>query len=503
MIMSHLPAIQDSLWRDDDWILPSPQEDQTLYSWCAVYHRASGNIDAGTTSRQLFGHPDAAFIADLPSRLDFFRMATHGHLGDSETVARTQTLAGFFRPFFPKNNYQKLIAAMKGDQPGAIKAQLGLSRSGITSSRVFKACPECMEVEFRRLGYSYWHAEHQWPSVAICGQHHQLLWCYEPIKAGKHGRIFYQPREIDASAWIRPTEMLPEAKHSLMSLLEWSKQLVANEELHLDEELLRWTYLLRSKQQSWIAFDGTLRLQKLKDAFDTAYREIVTLPGFAIASATDGANAGFLGGMFRKVVGQRHPLKHLLLLHFLFDAPDDFQKAYADHLAVRNEDGVTALMKNLTDSRTKLEGWIEAQVMSVNKAAQKLGVPTGQAIKYLDKAGVKRERRPRIVGTETEEKLRNLLAEGVERVDIAKSLSIRLGFIKDYLAAHPDLANDWAKKRHAKRLARYREHFLKVLNECPSLPIKRIRRIPGNGFQWLFSNDLKWLSSVLPAIWRR
>lgn len=501
--MSNVRAIQDSLWRDDSWVFPTPQEDQTLYSWSAVYHRASGKIDAGTTSRQLFGHPDAAFVADLPSRLDFLHMATHGHLGDSETVARTRTLAGFFRPFFPDDKFQKLIAAMKGNQPGAIKAELGLSRSGITSSRMLKACPECLDEELRCLGYAYWHVEHQWPSVAICGQHKQLLWCYEPIKAGKHGRIFYQPREIETSVWIRPTEVLPGDKHSLMSLLEWSKQLVANEELHLDEELLRWTYLLRSKQRSWVAFDGTLRLQKLKDAFDAAYREIVTLPGFAIASATDGANSGFLGGMFRKVVGQRHPLKHLLLLNFLFDAPDDFQKAYADHLAVRNEDGVTALMKNLTDSRTKLEGWIEAQVMSVNKAAKKLGVPTGQAIKYLDKARVKRERRPRIVGTETEEKLRSLLAEGVERVDIAKNLSIRLGFIKDYLAAHSDLANDWANKRHAKRQARYREHFLKVLNEHPGVPIKKIRRIPGNGFQWLYSNDLEWLRSVLPAIWRR
>ena len=392
---------------------------------------------------------------------------------------------------------------MKGNQPGAIKAELGMSRSGITSSRVFKACPECMEVEFRRVGYSYWHAEHQWPSVAICGQHHQLLWCYEPIKAGKHGRIFYLPREIDTSTWIRPTELSPEAKHSLMSLLEWSKQLVANDELHLDEELLRWTYLLRSKQRSWIAFDGTLRLQKLKAAFDAAYREIAHLPGFAIASATDGANAGFLGGMFRQVAGQRHPLKHLLLLNFLFDGPDDFQKAYADHLAVKTEDGVTALMKNLTDSRTKLADWIGAQVMSVNKAAKQLDVSTGQAIKYLDKAGVKRERRPRIVGTDSEAKLRGLLAEGIERAEIAKELSIRPGFIKDYLAAHSDLADDWAEKRHSKRLARYRKDFLKVLNEHPSVPIKKIRRIPGNGFQWLYSNDLEWLSSVLPAIWRR
>ena len=500
--MNDMPAHQNSLWGSESWVLPEAQNDQTLYSWSTVYHKASGNIDAGTTSRQLFGQSDAAFTPDLPSRLDFLQTATRAHLGDAETVARTRTLAGFFRPFFPEDKYQKLITAMRGDRPGAIKAELGLSRSGIISSQNFKVCPECMEEESNHLGYAYWHTEHQWPSCALCGLHHVLLWCFDSNCAGKSGRLFYQPKGIVPSGWIRPAASA-EAKQSLMKLLAWSKQLVGDNVLHLDEEVLRCAYLLRAKQRSWIAFDGTLRLQKLKDSFDSAYREIATLPGFSIAAETDGPNSGFLGGMFRKVVGQRHPLKHLLLLNFLFDGPEDFQKAYADHLAVKTEAGVDALLKNLTASRSKLEDWIRTQAMSVNKAAEELGVPTGQATKYLDKVGVNRERRPRIVGTEKEGRLRILLSDGVERTEIAKELSIRPSFLKDYLAAHPDLACSWTEKLRARRLAQYRAHFLHVLKNHPALPIKKLRRIPENGFQWLYNNDLEWLRSVLPAIWRR
>jgi hypothetical protein len=501
-MLTEVPAQQGRLLGKDSWVLPNPRDDQTLYSWCAVYHNASGNIDAGTTSRQLFGYADAAFIPDLPSRLDFLHRATHGHLGSSETVANTRTLAGFYRPFFPEEKYQKLVSAMRGDRPGAIKAELGLSRSGIASSRILKACPECMEEEFRRWGYSYWHTEHQWPSVALCGHHHVLLWRFEPISSGNPGRHFYQPREIVSLDWVRPTASA-EAKYALMRVREWSKQLVGNNELHLNEELLRWTYLLRAKQRSWIAFDGTLRLQKLKGEFSAAYHEVATLPGFAIAAETDGPNSGFLGSMFRKAEGQRHPLKHLLLLNFLFDGPEDFQKAYADHLAVKMEGGVTALLNNLTDSRSKLEGWIRTQAMSVNKAAQELDVPTGQAIKYLDNIGVNREKRPRIVGTEKEARLQQLLSKGIERGEIAKELSIRPSFIKDYLTTHPDQKAEWEQMLFARRQSRYREHFLKVLSEHPGLPIKAIRRIPSNGFQWLYCNDLEWLSCVLPAIWKR
>ena len=154
-MMNEMPAHQNNLFGSDSWVLPGAQNDQTLYSWSSVYHKTSGNIDAGTTSRQLFGQSDAAFIPDLPSRLDFLQTATRGHLGDAETVARTRTLAGFYRPLFPEDKYQKLIAAMRGDHPGAIKAELGLSRSGIISSQIFKVCPECMEEESNRLGYAY------------------------------------------------------------------------------------------------------------------------------------------------------------------------------------------------------------------------------------------------------------------------------------------------------------------------------------------------------------
>ena len=85
----------------------------------------------------------------------------------------------------------------------------------------------------------------------------------------------------------------------------------------------------------------------------------------------------------------------------------------------------------------------------------------------------------------------------------ARELAIQPSFIKDYLATHTDLDKIWAEKRFVRLQEQYRENFLRVLENTPSLPIKKIRRIPGNGFQWLYNNDLEWLHAVLPAIWRR
>jgi hypothetical protein len=82
-------------------------------------------------------------------------------------------------------------------------------------------------------------------------------------------------------------------------------------------------------------------------------------------------------------------------------------------------------------------------------------------------------------------------------------LSIRAGFIKDYLFLRPELARKWKEAYLDRQRSDHRKAFLAVLSDNPGLPIKKIRRLPGNGFQWLYNNDLEWLRSVLPAIWRR
>lgn len=92
---------------------------------------------------------------------------------------------------------------------------------------------------------------------------------------------------------------------------------------------------------------------------------------------------------------------------------------------------------------------------------------------------------------------------GESRNEIASALGIRKSFIKDYLAERPELRRSWKQAHTANERARYRAHFLRILEEHSGIPIKRIRRIRGNGFEWLYRNDLEWLKIHLPGIWHR
>jgi hypothetical protein len=76
-------------------------------------------------------------------------------------------------------------------------------------------------------------------------------------------------------------------------------------------------------------------------------------------------------------------------------------------------------------------------------------------------------------------------------------------FIKDYLATRPELKVMWAAAYLIREKKRHREQLMSAIKQHPDVPMKFIRRLPGNGFQWLYNNDRDWLIEALPAIWKR
>lgn len=140
----------------------------------------------------------------------------------------------------------------------------------------------------------------------------------------------------------------------------------------------------------------------------------------------------------------------------------------------------------------------------MSRAATSLGVPVAMAERRLVKRGIPlKNARPRIVGTDKEKKLCDMLLQGESRKAIAHALELRAAFIKDFLATRPELKAAWEAAHLHNQRELHRQQFASVLQQYPGWPIKTIRLMPGNGFQWLYNNDIEWLREVLTAIWRR
>jgi hypothetical protein len=476
-------------------------EDESIYSWCSRFHRLNSGFNARATSRLLFGHPTEALRHDFPCRLETLHQKTRGNLGRLPDMLRQRTLFGFHAAFLPDDVSHEIQAYLLKGRGSSARSKLGLARAGLGGMSPLKFCAACVEEQLKSSGVAWWRVSHQLPSSFMCEIHGDWLHSHEIESRRGVLQGFYLP--CLPSAPHSRAQGMPACRAPLVTLGYWGQFVRAREGLRLDDATLRDGYLLQARARGWLAFDGSVRLQQLRDTFVGYYQEGLALFGRAFLGDIAGANAGFLGPLFRQAPSRRHPLKHLLLMGFLFDSPEEFVEILRQVQSVRSDGGDAAIQSLLQDTANQLALRVAAGE-SVSRAATSLGIPVAIAARRLVKRGVQlKNARPRIVGTDKEKELCEMLLQGRPRKAIAQSLGLRSAFIKDFLATRPELKAAWETAHFHNQRELHRQQFASVLQQYPGLPIKKIRLMPGNGFQWLYNNDIEWLREVLPAIWRR
>jgi hypothetical protein len=478
--------------------LPPLLEGETLFSWCARFHALSASSSARLTSRRIFGHPTAALRPDFPAALD--RLVERIGLGAQEVdgILADHTVFPAFSPFLTDARHAAIVAAMRAAEPARIKSALGLPASRLGSPAPLKGCLDCMREDRARHGTGIWHADLQFPGVLICSRHGLpafSLSASEQRCASLELMLPHQALErMPAESW-RPSDT---ALETLAGLANWSRALAP---LRFDPATLRRAYLSQLLSLGLILIDGRIGLKHVAGEISTSYG-FVGEPGLSKLAGSAEAAYPMLRQLLTAPPHGLHPLKHLLLIAMIFRDIEELLRRYEEAQAVTDESLASALRAEQS-LRTAVVCRLAAAGHSASSSAGITGISVTQVLKYLRGAEMPVAERPRVVGTPVEGALIELLEAGVAPADIASRLGIRRGFIKDYLAARPALREIHRQRLFENLRSRYRAHFLDVLEQHPGVPMRRIRRLPGNGFQWLLMHDRDWLAENLPGIWRR
>lgn len=480
--------------------LPNFLGGETLFSWGARYHRLSGNSQANHSSLQLFGNPRAGLKHDFPSHLDQFHAITQGLLGEPMTLAVERTLLGFYVPFLDSDALRIAMGQMRGPSVARLKSRLGLLASRVGAAHPLKACHKCIQEDVRKYGISRWSLEHQWPTVWVCRKHRRPLAHLRRSAQPKELCQWLLPEDIAESDWLVPGAPGFKPTDVLFHIADVSAGITQRADRRLDSQLLRYTYLLGAKRQGWLFPDGSLRLKELAKAFHKYRAPLQNIPGIAMITA-DGTYEGFLGLLMRQYPGRRHPVRHAVLIAFLFPSTDDFDGVYEEVRHFAEHSGAEQLHQLLVgEQHTELRRLVEDEHRSVSQAAQALGMSVGLAVRWSMRDGINYQKRPRVLTDDLEKRLLLLIHSGWEVADISRDTEIKSSYIRNYLAQNLALRKLWHERRLEKIRDSKRQELARLLEVHRGVPLKAIRRIPGNGFSWLVRNDQDWLIKNMPLL---
>lgn len=303
--------------------IPVILEDESIYSWCARFHRLNGGHDSRATSRILFGHPSAGLRTDIPFHMGTFHLRTQGRLGNVRELLRTRTLFGFHAPFLKAETECQLLAQLLTGEGSSVREKLGLKRAGLNILTPLKFCPVCVREQAKEYGFAWWKTSHQLPTSFLCGTHDEWL---QVVDARQHRGIFqdlHVPLECHEFVSLKRRDACPSDSEKLHNLSKWGIYVSGNSNLRLTDATLRPCYLLQARKRGWLTFNGTVRMHQLRDAFVAKCQSIFGYFNDGFLGELDGVNAGFLAHLLRQFPCRRHPLKHILLINFLFEDPDE------------------------------------------------------------------------------------------------------------------------------------------------------------------------------------
>lgn len=190
-------------------IVSAWRRDETIYSWCGAFHRATGSGSAKRTSQQLFGVVHAPRMVDVPTGLAHFCEQTGGLLGSASQILESRTVFPYLARFAPQLVRDRAAADTPGQQGfRSPKTHLGLKGSSWGSTLMLRACAKCAAESRSEFGIPIWRISHQLPMTLICTEHGEPLVLYSahagvwslPDDAGPgHLAVFRTGAELDAA----------------------------------------------------------------------------------------------------------------------------------------------------------------------------------------------------------------------------------------------------------------------------------------------------------------
>ncbi|MFV3368845.1 TnsD family Tn7-like transposition protein [Pseudomonas sp. NY15435] len=437
-------------------------EDETFFSLCSRLHVIWGNIKTAATSRMLFGSAGITIAHDFPHSLDTLPCNISSALGDSDSIICRHTILPLFFPFQSKEHVQAVMAAVKGPQLGSIKYRLGLLTGRFGAEHPLKACSACMEADAGAHGVAYWHLAHQYPGVIVCPTHKLRL--QESTRNREwSGRFQWAlPEKTMLTSWPDAVESI--AQQALLQFATSILDLAAVGTCKSFDPLVVTSVYRNALRE--MGFRNSVSQKAAPALAEYAallqpYHPLTSLPNTAQKACS------YIGQLIRSPHGHSHPLKHLVMITWLFGQVSSFIEAY---------DREEACWERATSPPT--------EALDRNRPLARLTESDSASPRML---------RPKVLKYPVRAEILKLLGQGVPKDDVCAQFKITISTVNKLLRAEPAIKQAWVEATLRKRLLEHRNDWMSLIDRHPDSSTKVIRTENPKLYAWLYRNDKAWL----------
>lgn len=462
--------------------------DETVFSILAKFCKIAGFPSTIETLAHVELDPNYQLDSDLPG----FIPSIAKMLGISgKEILDNHSVINYFKAFAIQNTFRAAEASLLEGKSIDIHTKLSLISNRMGKYENLHYCTLCVKESVDRYGATYWNREHQLPGVSVCLVHDVELSFVERCRKITH----LPPYEVNVEAPKKCS-----TKSRLFASLSTSLLLGKLPEF-LNQSKVILTYRLRLRDIGLTTKEMHIRQIRLRQKLIEFWGDVSTNPAHA-SVFSDQVEHPFPQNMFYRTC-THHPLKHLLLIGFLFADLNSFYHAY-ENAEFQEDENHPLCDANNSEIKVKLNRNERAIKLlraghSLRQTAKLIGVSAGYVKKVAISSQIPIKIRPKkIYKTEIRTIWRKLyVGESTEKIAIQFSISVAA--VEQILSAHSYLPELRTKIRYFTSRKVHREKIKEHLAKNSTATRNQIRLELGASYLWLFKNDKIWLYENLPS----
>nr|WP_301292814.1 TnsD family Tn7-like transposition protein [Paenibacillus tyrfis] len=401
-------------------------------------------------------------------------------------------------------------------KPISLPIPASLNQTNSLLIRNLKFCPSCIKDDVVQRGEPFWHVIHQADSVTICPIHELPLIERCPI-CGKNYPLSsscYHLININCSCGTDLRELRIYSSLDILGDRKHEVLLCRDTQFLLDHyqgilKINNWSevYKTRLKEMGLLTSTGYVKQRELLESFRMYYGEslLQRLNSFPLRAG----QINWISNIFNKRDKPVHPLRHLLLIRFLFGSVENCLSFKENNFQPFGKGPFPCL--NPTSAHFRENIITSYHETNDRKTKKVVGIFTcgNCGFSYsrnepdCNKEGAYQIRRILRLGEDTESLIDKLRAKepGISIKDLSKSLCSDRSLSYQFTNRVRKVVLNETSRNVPSLIVinRKRGSFVRALDCINNVTISKLKKVAGAEYAWPTKYDVEWLNQVKPC----